>query len=175
MKLSTIPCFIAFISFKPIDAFVTSVTTTNVRSTAKNTVDLAATVQDAGDSTLDPAICSQFTIQTCSATSCARRRKSFGLGSFATFEALWAAKEEAGASPVTVEECSCLGNCKRGPNVAIQHEDFLGRVGLEGMTDVEFQSNTFQRVVTQDDVDRVWGSVENAIRIFMAEEEEEEV
>lgn len=59
------------------------------------------------------------------------------------------------------------------PCVAVEHDDFVGTVALEGMTDNEFVDRLFHNVVTDDDADRVWSSVDNGIRL-MAEEEQDE-
>lgn len=121
---------------------------------------------------LDPTIAAQFKIVTCAATACDKKKKVFGVDEYAIFGGLYERKEAAGAPAVTVEESSCLGCCKNAPCVAIVHEDFVGYVGLEGMTPNEFNDSVFHKVVTEDDMDRVWSSVENAIEV-MAEEEEE--
>jgi NADH:ubiquinone oxidoreductase subunit E len=42
------------------------------------------------------------------------------------------------APSVLIEEGPCLGTCKGSPCIAVSHEDFVGHVSLEGMTDVEF-------------------------------------
>jgi len=131
----------------------------------------ATILNSAGSEELDPEIASQFKILTCSATSCAARRRKVGLDEFATLAGLYERKEGACASEVEVEESSCLGCCKNAPCVAIEHEDFFGTVALEGMTPGEFNDNLFHNVLTDDDMNRVWACVENAIRL-MAEEEE---
>ena len=74
---------------------------------------------------------------------------------------------------MTVEESSCLGRCKFAPCVGIEHEEYEGTVSLEGMTSTEFTNRVFQNVCWEEDADRVWDSVENAIRIMAADEEEE--
>lgn len=65
----------------------------------------------------------------------------FGVDEYAIFGGLYERKEAAGAPAVTVEESSCLGCCKNAPCVAIVHEDFVGYVGLEGMTPNEFNDS----------------------------------
>lgn len=72
-----------------------------------------------------------------------------------------------------MEESTCLGSCKLAPCVAIQHEDYMGNIGLEGMTENELSLRLFHNIVSEGDCDRIWGCVENAVNI-MAEEEEEE-
>lgn len=101
----------------------------------------ATILNSAGSEELDPEIASQFKILTCSATSCAARRRKVGLDEFATLAGLYERKEGACASEVEVEESSCLGCCKNAPCVAIEHEDFFGTVALEGMTPGEFNDN----------------------------------
>lgn len=95
---------------------------------------------------LDPQISSQFKILTCSSTSCAKRAtQTFGLDEYALLSGLYQRKEHAHASQVIVEETSCLGCCKLGPCVGIEHEDYYGTVALEGMTPNEFSDAVFQK------------------------------
>jgi hypothetical protein len=91
---------------------------------------------------------------------------------YSTFAAFWGRSRDRTAAVVEVEELSCLGSCQQAPCVGIVHEDYEGPVALEGMDPSEFNANVFQRVITEDDADRVWSCVENAI-ITMAEEEDE--
>lgn len=67
-----------------------------------------------------------------------------------------------------------MGRCKFGPCIGVEHEDYQGKVALEGMTSEEFQNRVFQNIVTEGDLDRVWSSVENAIRL-MGEDEDEQI
>uniref|UniRef100_A0A7S2A844 Uncharacterized protein n=1 Tax=Trieres chinensis TaxID=1514140 RepID=A0A7S2A844_TRICV len=122
---------------------------------------------------LDPNQCEKFKVLTCMATSCSRKLKSLGVDEFATFGALWQRKEDANANGLQVEESSCLGSCKFGPCVAVEHEDYVGAVSLEGMTQDEFNARAFHSVITDEDMDRVWQSVANAICIMANEEQEE--
>ena len=89
-------------------------------------------------SRLDPAVAEKFKILTCSSTSCAQKRKVCGLDEFATFGAFYSRIKHGNAPDVQLEESPCLGSCKMSPCVAIQHEDFIGNVALEGMTGNEF-------------------------------------
>lgn len=117
---------------------------------------------------LDETVARQFKIVTCSATSCAARRKALRLDPYATFSAFW------GRSPlVRVEETSCLGACKQAPCVAVEHDDYDGPVALTGMEPSEFSDRVFHRIVSDDDADRVWGIVEKAI-YHMANDNAEE-
>jgi len=125
------------------------------------------------NSELDPDECAKFKIVICSATACTKKRRALGMDDFATYGALYEKKEGDNAPNVQVEECSCLGACKNAPIVAVEHEDYDGTVGLEGMTDSEFEKSMFYGVSYEDDVDRVWSSVRNAI-IVMAEMEDED-
>jgi (2Fe-2S) ferredoxin len=127
---------------------------------------------------LDPEIAKCFTIKTCSSTTCAKRSKeTYGLDDYALFSGLYVRKEEASngdgsCQSVKVEEASCMGRCQFAPCVAIEHEDYEGYIGLEeGMVGTELQYRVFENIVTEDDLDRVWDSVENAIRV-MGEEED---
>eukprot|EP00522_Entomoneis_paludosa_P017889 CAMPEP_0172462976 /NCGR_PEP_ID=MMETSP1065-20121228/45631_1 /TAXON_ID=265537 /ORGANISM="Amphiprora paludosa, Strain CCMP125" /LENGTH=194 /DNA_ID=CAMNT_0013218797 /DNA_START=104 /DNA_END=686 /DNA_ORIENTATION=- len=128
------------------------------------------TAQQEADDLLNSPVAAQFQIVTCSATSCAKKRQALGQDEYSTFSAFYARAAETG---VTVEETSCLGACRQAPCVAIQHEDYEGTVSLEGMTPVEFGDRVFQNIVDENDAERVWSSVVNAVQV-MAELEEEE-
>ena len=121
---------------------------------------------------LNPLVAGKFKVLTCSSTSCAAARKKLNQDEFSTFSAFYTRIEDRAPS-VQVEESPCLGSCKQAPCVGIEHEDFEGPVSLEGMTESEFSERVFHRVVFEEDADRVWGAVENAIRV-MAEQEEED-
>jgi (2Fe-2S) ferredoxin len=125
------------------------------------------------DIDVDPDVARKFKILTCSSTACSKKRQVLGLDEFSTFAAFWSRSQERTSLTVEVEESSCLGSCKQAPCVGIVHEDFEGAVGLEGMDQAEFNAKVFQRIISEDDADRVWFSVENAI-MAMAEEEDEE-
>ena len=120
---------------------------------------------------LDPNICSQFKILTCTSKWCSEKRQVLGMDQYATFGAMYERKERAGASAVEVEECPCLGRCKLAPCVAVEHEDFVGTVGLEGMTDAELNDSIFHKIISEGDCDRVWASVENGINAMAQEDE----
>lgn len=112
----------------------------------------------------------KFKIVTCMSTACSRKRESLGMDNLCTFGAMYS---RASSSRVEVEEGPCIGSCKKAPCVSIEHEDFFGNVALEGMTADEFASDAFLNIVTEEDADRVWSSVENAVQV-MAEAEEDE-
>lgn len=118
---------------------------------------------------LDGEICRMMTVHVCASTACAKKRERLGLGEFATYGALY---ERAGATGVDVDESTCLGKCKLAPCVAVSHEDYEGYIGLEGMTQSELSMSLFTGVITEDDCDRIWDSVENAVRTLAEEEEE---
>jgi (2Fe-2S) ferredoxin len=122
---------------------------------------------------VDPDVARKFKVVTCSSTACSKKRTVLGLDEFSTFAAFWSRSQERTSLTVQVEESSCLGSCKQAPCVGILHEDFEGAVALEGMDQAEFNAKVFQRIVTEDDADRVWFSVENAI-MAMAEDDNEE-
>ena len=87
---------------------------------------------------IDSEISSKFKILTCSSTSCAKKREICGLDRYATYGAMYN-RIKGGAFPdVQLEEAPCLGSCKQAPCVAIEHEDFIGTVALEGMSGNEF-------------------------------------
>lgn len=134
----------------------------------------SADSDDFGEACLDPVQSGKFKILTCSSTSCSKMRKNLGVDEFATLGSLWDRKMAANAAEVQVEESSCLGSCKLAPCVAVVHEDFVGSVSLEGMTPSEFNARAFHRIITEDDVDRVWHSVESAIKIMAEEVDAEE-
>jgi len=94
------------------------------------------------------------------------------MDSLCTFGAMYT---RASNSKVDVEEGPCIGSCKKAPCVSIEHEDFFGTVALEGMAADEFASDAFLNVVTEEDADRVWSCVENAVRVMAEAEEEEDV
>jgi (2Fe-2S) ferredoxin len=125
------------------------------------------------DIDVDPDVARKFKVLTCSSTACAKKRSVLGLDEFSTFAAFWSRSQERTSLTVQVEESSCLGSCKQAPCVGILHEDFEGAVALEGMDQAEFNAKVFQRIVTEDDADRVWSSVENAI-MAMAEDDDED-
>lgn len=91
---------------------------------------------------------------------------------YATFSAFYTRIKDANFPNVQLDESSCLGGCKLAPCVAVEHDDFVGTVALEGMTGNEFSARIFHRIITDDDADRVWSCIENAIRI-MADEQDE--
>ena len=97
---------------------------------------------------LDPEISSQFKILTCSSTACTKKCQAFGIDEYALFSGLYQRKENAAngsASQVVVEETGCMGKCKLGPCVGVEHEDYYGRVALEGMTSNEFRDQVFHK------------------------------
>jgi hypothetical protein len=112
----------------------------------------------------------RFKILTCRATACAAQRERWGLDEFATYAAL---SVRANPSGVPVEETSCLGACQQGPCVAVSHDEYEGNVALEGMTTTEFANRVFFRIGNDDDADRVWACVEDAIHIMSRHEEQE--
>jgi (2Fe-2S) ferredoxin len=138
------------------------VSTTNWSSRTPEIPDTETTT-----SAWDPQVAGQFKVRTCSATSCSEKRKLLTMDPYATFSAFWGRSAD-----ISVEETSCLGACKKAPCVAIEHEDYEGTVALEGMDDAEFADRVFHRIITQADADRVWGILENAVRV-MADQAED--
>jgi hypothetical protein len=113
-------------------------------SAATTTTRLAGAYTDKGGETLTSTTITsdgvdsqakKFKIITCMSTSCCQKRKSLGMDSLSTFGAMFS---RAQSSKVQVEEGPCLGSCKRAPCIGIEHEDFIGSVALDGMTDDEF-------------------------------------
>merc|ERR1711957_78128 len=105
----------------------------------------------------------QFRIITCMSTSCSRKRNELGMDSLSTFGAMYS---RASSTEVRVDEGPCVGSCKNAPCVAIEHEEFVGCGSLEGMTDKEFSKKAFLNIVTEEDADRVWSCVENAVNMM---------
>lgn len=110
--------------------------------TAVNTLSLHQTQGDANAIISSPEIskaASKFKVVTCMSTSCSKKRKTLGLDSLATFGALYSRSKGDGDEPfIAVEEGPCMGACKTAPCVAVEHDNFVGSVSLEGMTDREF-------------------------------------
>lgn len=124
-------------------------------------------------SRLRSAEAAKFKILTCTSTACAKKRSALTMDEYATYGAFFGRIQE-NSSEVSVEESPCLGSCKMAPCVAIEHEDYEGTVALEGMTANEFSSSCFHNIVTEEDADRVWSSVKDAVELMMAEEDEED-
>ncbi len=82
----------------------------------------------------------KFKIVTCMSTACSRKRRSLGMDDLSTFGAMYS---RASDSRVKVEEGPCIGSCKKGPCVSIEHEHFFGTVALEGMSADEFSSDAY--------------------------------
>jgi hypothetical protein len=119
---------------------------------------------------LDPSVAGKFKILTCSSTSCSQKRASHNLDQYSTFSAFYV-RVKGRAPSVRVEESPCLGSCKEAPCVGIEHDDFIGPVALTDMTESEFSVRVFHRVLLDDDVDRVWSAVEEAIQLMAAQDE----
>ena len=84
------------------------------------------------------SVAEQFKIITCMSTSCNKKRKDLNMDKLTTYAALYQRIQDSSTPMVQLEEGPCLGSCKSAPCVAIEHEDFVGTVALEGMTDSEF-------------------------------------
>lgn len=98
-----------------------------------------------------------------------KRSKAFGLDEYALYSGMYQRKEDNVASAVQIEEGTCMGRCKFGPCIGIEHEDYDGFVGLEGMEPHEMSYRVFENIVTESDLDRVWACVENGIRTLAEE------
>jgi hypothetical protein len=83
-------------------------------------------------------VCSQFTIQVCTSSTCSNRRRTMGQDDGFLVKALYERMESAGAQGLQIEESNCLGQCKKGPCVSVEHDEFEGPVALEGMNPMEF-------------------------------------
>lgn len=95
---------------------------------------------DAQEQLLDSDVAEKFKIVTCMSTSCSKKRKALNMDPLSTYGAFFDRIENGAAPDVQLEEGPCLGSCKMAPCVAIEHEDYVGTVALEGMTEREFQS-----------------------------------
>ena len=121
---------------------------------------------------LDKSTAQQFSIQVCTSTSCSKKLKRLGLDQYHILGELYEKARIANIEKdIIVEDGGCRGglNCKMGPCVAVFHEDFVGSVALEGMAQSEFNERIFHGVSTQDDVERVWSCVTNAINLMANE------
>jgi (2Fe-2S) ferredoxin len=115
------------------------------------------------DPMLDESIAGKFKIRTCASASCTERRRQLHLDEFATYSAFYV-MIQGRAPSVSIEESPCLGSCRLGPCVAIEHDEYDGPVSVEGMTPDEFAKRVFVNVDAVERVERVWSCVENAIR-----------
>jgi hypothetical protein len=121
---------------------------------------------------LDKIAAQQFSIQVCTSTSCCKKLNQLGLDQYYILGEIY---EKARLSNIEkemiIEDGSCQGgmNCKLGPCVAVMHEDFIGSVALKGMGQREFNERVFHGVATDEDVERVWSCVANAINIMTDE------
>jgi hypothetical protein len=84
------------------------------------------------------SVAEKFKIITCMSTSCNKKRKALNMDKLTTYGAFYQRIQDSSTPMVQLEEGPCLGSCKSAPCVAIEHEDFVGTVALEGMTDSEF-------------------------------------
>jgi (2Fe-2S) ferredoxin len=145
----------------------------NVGPTSRGSLSVSSSVDQ--ETSIDPVVSEKFKILTCSATSCCKKRSMMGLDEFSTFSSMYTRIQDGEFPNVQVEETTCLGSCQLAPCVAVEHEDFVGTVALDGMTDAEFGTRVFHSIISEEDADRVWSSVDNAIRVMAEEEDEEEM
>jgi hypothetical protein len=144
-------------------------------SAATDDQDTAMSSSKSTNKQLDKTTAQQFTIQVCTSTSCCKKLNQLGLDQYHLLGELYEEARIANIEQdIIVEDGGCRGgmNCKMGPCVAVLHEDFDGSVALEGMAQSEFNERVFHGVSTQDDVNRVWSCVTNAINL-MADEASE--
>eukprot|EP00587_Corethron_hystrix_P012244 CAMPEP_0113327772 /NCGR_PEP_ID=MMETSP0010_2-20120614/19537_1 /TAXON_ID=216773 ORGANISM="Corethron hystrix, Strain 308" /NCGR_SAMPLE_ID=MMETSP0010_2 /ASSEMBLY_ACC=CAM_ASM_000155 /LENGTH=174 /DNA_ID=CAMNT_0000188801 /DNA_START=6 /DNA_END=530 /DNA_ORIENTATION=- /assembly_acc=CAM_ASM_000155 len=142
----------------------------NLKVSAKIKEDIVGTaINLSKNSSLDPDICSAFTLRVCSA----KARRKFQLDEYYTLGTLDTLATNAGAQFMNVEESTCLGHCKQAPCVAVEHEDYYGHIALEGMTEMEFAKQAFLNVAFDEDVKRVWECVEGGVRTMMEMEDED--
>lgn len=84
----------------------------------------------------------KFKILVCSSTSCARKREILGMDEYETLANMYSLVKDSDVRVSAVEECPCLGSCDFAPCIAIEHDDFVGPVALEGMTESEFAARS---------------------------------
>jgi hypothetical protein len=58
--------------------------------------------------------------------------------------------------------------------VAVYHTEYEGSVAFEGMNSAEFADRVFHRIVDEDDVERVWTCITDAIGILADELQQEQ-
>lgn len=97
-------------------------------------------------SDLDPDIARQFKIIICASDVCKKRSlKTYGLEEYAIFAGILERRDDLCPDlPIRVEEGTCMGQCKVGPCIGVEHEDYDGFVGLEGMKIDEFNDRVFK-------------------------------
>jgi len=83
-------------------------------------------------------VCSLITIQVCTSSTCSNKRRALGHDDGFLITDFYEKVNNVGAHGITIEESNCLGQCKKGPCVSVNHEDYEGSVALEGMTPMEF-------------------------------------
>lgn len=164
MKKVSSLLIIVLLTFHTVNAFLSICSS----SAGQFATGLSMSTSDESSSLSEAA--GKFKVLACSSTSCAAKRKALNLDQFSTFSAFYS-KIQENAPTMTIEESPCLGSCKFAPCVGVEHEEFEGPVSLDGMTPSEFSQRVFHGVLFDDDVDRVWSSIQNAIQV-MAEEEE---
>ena len=133
------------------------------------------TVVSSSNKQLDKNTAQQFSIQVCTSTNCCRKMNQLGLDQYHILGEIYEKARLANIEKdMIVEDGGCRGgkNCRLGPCVAVMHEDFVGSVALEGMVQSEFNERVFHGVATQDDVERVWSCITNAIELMTDEASE---
>jgi predicted metal-binding protein len=97
-------------------------------------------------SSLDPDIARQFKVVICASDACNKKSlNTFGLEEYALFAGILERRDEHHQKlPLRIEEGTCMGNCKFGPCIGVEHEDYEGYVGLEGMKVDELQDRVFK-------------------------------
>ncbi|CAB9506333.1 expressed unknown protein [Seminavis robusta] len=158
-----------------VNSFQTATTSTGHLPTT-TTLFLSETTNNAVEEQTDlrSATAAKFKVLTCTSTACSKRRKTFGMDDLATFGAFYSRAKKSFPETMQVEEAPCLGSCKFGPCVGVEHEDYYGTVALEGMTQDEFGASCFHNIITEEDADRVWACVENAVEVMMEAEDDDE-
>jgi (2Fe-2S) ferredoxin len=97
-------------------------------------------------SALDPDIARQFKVVICASDACNKKSlNTFGLEEYALFAGILERRDENHRQlPLRVEEGTCMGSCKFGPCIGVEHEDYEGYIGLDGMKMDELQDRVFK-------------------------------
>ncbi|GMI20856.1 hypothetical protein TrCOL_g13633 [Triparma columacea] len=144
---------------------------TSPSTTTKTTTSLYTSASPPSQPTslpLDRKEASKFTLLACTGPKCTRANLSYSSDPEASFNLLADRLADTG---VEIEEVGCLGWCKRAPCVSVEHEEYEGRIGLEGMTDSEGAQKMFFGVV-EGEGGRIEEAVRGGIRQMMELEDE---
>lgn len=103
---------------------------------------VSASVEEDTAQEVKSSVAAKFKVLTCTSTACAKRRKQLSMDEYATFGAMFSRAKD-NQPEVQVEESPCLGSCQQAPCIAVEHEDYVGTVALEGMEPGEFSNSWY--------------------------------